>query len=110
VSSAHAPRIRLKRLLSTTIIAIDSQKEPRWARILWRKPRTNCRALLDEALSGEIVTITRHGKAVVSLTPTAPALLPLTKADIEQMRRRAMRPSLGADSVTLVREMRDEEP
>jgi hypothetical protein len=35
----------------------------------------------------------------------------LTKADIEQMRRRAeARPSLGADSVTLVREMRDEEP
>jgi prevent-host-death family protein len=67
--------------------------------------------LVDEALSGEIVTITRHGKPVVNLTPTAPAPLPLTKADIEQMRRRrAMRPSLGADSVTLVREMRDEEP
>ena len=44
--------------------------------------------LVDEALSGEIVTITRHGKPVVSLTPTVPAPLPLTKADIEQMRRR----------------------
>jgi prevent-host-death family protein len=67
--------------------------------------------LVDEALSGEIVTITRHGKPVVSLTPSAPTPLPLTKVDIEQMRRRrAMRPSLGGDSVTLVREMRDEEP
>jgi prevent-host-death family protein len=67
--------------------------------------------LVDEVLSGEIVTITRHGKPVVSLTPAAPVPLRLTKADIEQMRRRAeARPSLGADSVTLVREMRDEEP
>ncbi len=67
--------------------------------------------LVDEALSGEIVTITRHGKPVVNLTPNAPAPLPLRKADIEQMRRRAeARPSLGADSVTLVREMRGEEP
>jgi prevent-host-death family protein len=65
--------------------------------------------LVDEALSGEVVTITRHGKPVVSLTPTAPVRL--TKTDIDEMRRRAeARPSLGADSVTLVREMRDEEP
>jgi prevent-host-death family protein len=67
--------------------------------------------LIDEALTGEIVTITRHGKPVVSLTPSAPPLRPVTKADIEQMRlRRSLRPSLGADSVTLIREMRDEEP
>lgn len=67
--------------------------------------------LVEEALSGEIVTITRHGKPVVSLTPSAPTPRPLTKSDIERMRRRAQaRPRLGADSVTLVREMRDEEP
>jgi len=67
--------------------------------------------LVDEALSGEIVAITRHGKPVVTLTPSAPAPIPLTKTDIEQMRRRAQaRPMLGPDSVTVVREMRDEEP
>jgi len=67
--------------------------------------------LVDEALSGEVVTITRHDKPVVSLTPSAPAPVRLTKTDIDEMRRRAEgRPSLGADSVTLVREMRDEEP
>ena len=50
------------------------------------------------------------GKPVVSLTPTAPALEPITDEYLEGMRqRRALRPSLGADSVTLVREMRDEE-
>ncbi len=67
--------------------------------------------LIGEALTGEIVTITRHGKPVVDLTPSPPPPRPVTKADIEQMRRRAQaRPSLGGDSVTLVREMRDEEP
>ena len=66
--------------------------------------------LVDEALSGEIVTITRHGKPVVSLTPSAPAPKPLDDEYLEQMRqRRALRPSLGGDSVTLIREMRDEE-
>jgi prevent-host-death family protein len=66
--------------------------------------------LVDEALTGEPVTITRHGKPVVTLTPTAPTLKPLDDEYLEQMRqRRALRPSLGADSVTLVREMRDEE-
>jgi antitoxin (DNA-binding transcriptional repressor) of toxin-antitoxin stability system len=67
--------------------------------------------LVDEALRGEIVTIMRNGKAVVSLTPMARAPLPLTKDDIDEMRRRAeARPRLGVDSVTLVREMRDAEP
>lgn len=65
--------------------------------------------LIDEALRGEIVTITRHGKPVVSLSPSAPGPKPLTIQYIREMRRRAQaRPSLGADSVTLIREMRDE--
>ena len=34
--------------------------------------------LIDEALRGEIVTITRHGKPVVTLSPSAPAAKPLT--------------------------------
>jgi prevent-host-death family protein len=67
--------------------------------------------LIDEALRGEVVTITRSDKAVVALTPVAIATLPLTKDDIDEMRRRAeARPRLGADSVTLVRDMRDAEP
>ena len=45
--------------------------------------------LIDEALTGEIVTITRHGKPVVDLTPSPPPPRPVTKADIEQMRCRA---------------------
>lgn len=68
--------------------------------------------LVDEALTGEVVTITRGGRPVVTLNRTAPAepRLPIDAEYIEWMRQRALaRPSLGADSVTLVREMRDEE-
>ena len=66
--------------------------------------------LIDEALKGDIVTITRHGKPVVTLSPSAPSARPLTAQYLREMRRRTdARPSLGADSVMLVREMRDEE-
>ncbi len=67
--------------------------------------------LVEEALSGERVTITRHGKRVVDLTPCAPAPKAMNIDDLDAMRRRALaRPSLGGDSVALVREMRDEDP
>ncbi len=68
--------------------------------------------LVEEALAGEVVTITRDGQPVVTLNPTAPAepRLPIDAEYLEWMRKRALaRPSLGADSVTLVREMREEE-
>jgi prevent-host-death family protein len=70
--------------------------------------------LVDEALTGEVVTLTRDGRPVVTLTPTQPEprpeSKPLTDEYLEGMRkRRALRPSLGGDSVTLVREMREEE-
>ena len=67
--------------------------------------------LVDEALAGEAVTIARDGAAVVSLTPSPPTPRPLTLEDIAGMRARALaRPGLGADAVTLVRQMRDEDP
>ena len=69
--------------------------------------------LVDQALTGEVVTLTRDGQPVVTLTPAAPAapLSPIDDEYLEWMRkRRAARPSLGPDAVTLVREMRDEDP
>ena len=52
--------------------------------------------LIDEALAGEIVTITRNGNPVVSLTLSAPPPKPLTPEYLKAMRRRAQaRPSLG---------------
>jgi antitoxin (DNA-binding transcriptional repressor) of toxin-antitoxin stability system len=74
--------------------------------------QTQLDRLVDEALTGEIVTITRDGRPVVTLAPTAAAATPTPIDDeyLEWMRkRREARPSLGGDAVTLVREMRDEE-
>jgi len=64
--------------------------------------------LVEEALTGEVVSIIRDGQIVVTLTPAAPT--PYDALYLEEMRKRALsRPSLGGDAVTLVREMRDEE-
>jgi prevent-host-death family protein len=68
--------------------------------------------LVDEALAGEQVTITRHGKAVAELRPKAEHVAPRPFGEEEWRRlraRRAARPSLGEDSVSVVRAMRDEQ-
>jgi prevent-host-death family protein len=43
--------------------------------------------LVDEALEGKQVTITRHGKPVVELWPAASAGRPATMKDIEWLRK-----------------------
>ena len=65
--------------------------------------------LVEEALTGEVVTITRDGQAVVTLTPAAPGRSNRDSAWDEMRTRALSRPSPGGDAVTLVREMRDEE-
>ena len=65
--------------------------------------------LIDEAQSGEVVTLVRNGRPVADITPRAASPQPMTPADVDDMaRKRARRPRLGQDSVSLVREMRDE--
>lgn len=67
--------------------------------------------LIDEALSGAPVTITRHGKPVVHLTPARQTPRPMTKADLDDLAAfRATMPFQTIDSATLLRAMRDEEP
>jgi antitoxin (DNA-binding transcriptional repressor) of toxin-antitoxin stability system len=66
--------------------------------------------LVEAALKGETVTLTRDGHALVALTPPRSARSPLDAEDLEEMLKRALlRPSRDGDAVTLVREMRDEE-
>jgi prevent-host-death family protein len=68
--------------------------------------------LVDEALSGEPVTITRHGKPVVHLTPAQPTGgKALSKETLDWLaRERAKLPALeGITWAEIVREMRDEE-
>jgi prevent-host-death family protein len=65
--------------------------------------------LIDRALQGEPVVITRRGEPVVELKPVRPAPRPITKADIEWLRaRRVGRTMPKTDAGTLVSEMRDE--
>lgn len=66
--------------------------------------------LIDRALKGEDVVITRRGQPVVELKPVQPAPRPVTKADIEWLRRmRAQLPYCDTDAGTFVSQMRDEE-
>ena len=71
--------------------------------------KNNLSKLIDRALAGEGVTITRHGQPVVELRPVPPPPRKLTRADIEwvQSRRRG-RPG-PEDAGTTVSRMRDED-
>lgn len=65
--------------------------------------------LVDEAVRGEQVTITRHGKPVAELRPATPAGRPMTKEGIEWLRKcRESLPYFEGDAVAEIRAMRDE--
>ena len=65
--------------------------------------------LIDRALKGEGIVITRRGQPVVALKPVRPPPHPITDADIEWLRaRRVGRAMAKTDAATLVRRMRDE--
>ena len=65
--------------------------------------------LIDRALKGEGVVITRRGQPVVELKPVRPVPHPMTDADLEWLRvRRVGRTMPKTDAGTLVSEMRDE--
>ena len=66
--------------------------------------------LIDRALGGESVVITRHGNPVVELRPVQPSGRPVTRADIDWLRAHrvgTITPPL--DAGTEVSRMRDEE-
>lgn len=67
--------------------------------------------IVDEALTGEPVTITRHGKPVVTLQPAQVAHRQMRASDVATLRnRRSARPRLRRTGAALVRAMRDEAP
>jgi prevent-host-death family protein len=66
--------------------------------------------LIDRALKGEDVVITRHGQPVVELKPIPKPPRPVTKADLEWLKRhRVGRIMPKEDAGTLVSRMRDED-
>ena len=83
------------------------------ARYSIAEARNKLPELIDKALAGEEVTLTRDGEELVDLRPSAgrAAPRPLGEAEWRRLRaRRAARPSLGEDSVTIIRATRDGEP
>jgi prevent-host-death family protein len=65
--------------------------------------------LIDRALEGEGVLITRRGQPVVELKPVRPVAHPVTEADIEWLRaRRVGRTIPKMDAGQLVSILRDE--
>jgi prevent-host-death family protein len=65
--------------------------------------------LIDRALKGEGVVITRRGQPVVELRPVRSPPRPITEADIEWLRaRRVGRKMAKTHAAALVRQMREE--
>jgi prevent-host-death family protein len=66
--------------------------------------------LIDRALRGEGVVITRHGHPVVELKPIARAPGPITQADLDWLaEHRSKLTRNKVDAATLVSQMRDED-
>lgn len=67
--------------------------------------------LIDRALDGEEVLITRHGRVVVEIRPALPRGVPTSdrRAGLSWLRtRREARPSIDVDSNDVLRALADE--
>ncbi len=65
--------------------------------------------LINRALKGETVVITRHGHPVVEIKPVAPPPRRVTQADIDWLEKHRIGTKMPMeDAATLVRRMRDE--
>ncbi len=77
------------------------------------KAKDNLSKLIDEALAGEEVTITRHGKPVIELRPARATddagHWPPELIDEIASRAKSL-PPLGESAADIVRRMRDEYP
>lgn len=65
--------------------------------------------LIDRALKGEDIVITKHGHPVVELRPVVPPARPVTAADIEWLASLRAEGEPRTDAGTLVSRMRDED-
>ena len=71
--------------------------------------RNRLSELIDRALAGEGVTITRHGHPVVELKPVAAGAVPVTAADLDWLAARRVGRKGAEDAGAFVSRMRDEE-
>ena len=74
--------------------------------------RDNLSSLIDKALAGEEVVISRHGKPTVALSVVATKQMPTADerhAIYERLRRhRETMPMINVSSADIIRQMRDE--
>jgi prevent-host-death family protein len=71
--------------------------------------RSRLSALIDRAVKGKEVIITRHGEPVVELKPVAKQPRPMKRADIDWLKANIVGKKMPRKSgVTLIREMREE--
>jgi prevent-host-death family protein len=72
--------------------------------------RNHLSELIDRALEGEGVVITRHGQPVVELRPMEPLLKTMSAEDLAWLakRRVGQAEKFSSDAARLVRDMRDE--
>lgn len=66
-------------------------------------------SLIDRAISGETVVITRHGTPVVELTTVGDRGRPMTPDDLEWLRRRRVGRRVDANAGQFLSDMRDED-
>jgi prevent-host-death family protein len=68
--------------------------------------------LLDKAIAGEEVTITRRGRPIARIVSEPPVVRraggPQSPGDVEWIKRHRVTPKVQVDAVELVRRMRDE--
>jgi prevent-host-death family protein len=65
--------------------------------------------LVDRAIAGEAVVITRHGRPVAELKPVRPHVRPITPEDLDWLASHRVDVNSGVDAGTLVSQMRDED-
>jgi prevent-host-death family protein len=74
--------------------------------------KNNLPKLLDRAIAGEEVTITRRGKTVARIVSEPAAVSrpggPKSPRDVDWVRRSRVHPRMEVDAVELIRRMRDE--
>ncbi len=74
--------------------------------------RNNLPKLVDRAVAGEEVTITRRGKPVAQLvarvSPPSPIDKPKSPYDVEWIKQHIVTPKTPLDGGALVRQMRDD--
>lgn len=71
--------------------------------------KTHLSELIDRALAGEEVVITRHGRPVVTLKPVTPPPHRITKEDIAWLRARRVGQAPAIDAGSFISAMRDED-